>query len=616
VAERTTTDYRPIADYGLLSDCHSCALVSSLGSVDWLCLPDFDSPAVLGRLLDPGAGHWSLTPRGTLRAHRQYLPDSMVLQTTFETDGGTVELIDSLALGTDERGHNIGRASPHCLIRSLRCVTGAVQIDLEYCPRPEYGLVVPLLRPRAGGVHARCGLAQLFLSSPIPIEVTESVARATFTLVAGQAVHFCLQYESVLEELSSALAQERIVAYRDDTLTAWRSWSQLHQNYRGPWQELVAHSGRVLQAMTYYPSGAIVAAATTSLPEAIGGDRNWDYRFTWVRDASFTLEALWVSACPDEAQKFFTFLAEAALTQVRKGTDLQIMFGIRGEHDLHERTLPHLRGWRDSRPVRVGNGAWNQRQLDVYGELLGAVYLLREQLASLDPVSQEFLVAAVDAAASRWEHPDQGIWEIRGEPRHFTYSKLMCWVALDRGIRMSEALHAGEKLVHWQDVRERIRAAILQSGWSETAQSFTQSFGSDDLDASALMIPIVGFLPADDHRVLATIDAIAARLTDQHGLVFRYLSEDGLAGKEGSFLLCTFWLAHAQALAGRLDDARTTFSRAVGFANDLGLLAEQVLPETRELLGNFPQAFSHIGLVTAAWAIARLEADRKQPPHV
>jgi alpha,alpha-trehalase len=616
VIERRNPEYRPIADYGLLSDCRSCALVSSSGSVDWLCFPDFDSYSVLGRLLDPGAGHWSLEARGVLRTRRSYLPDTMVLRTTFETGAGVVELIDTLVLGADERGHDIGRNSPHCLVRSLQCSAGEVQIDFEYCPRPEYGLVLPLLRQREGGIHARCGLAQLFLSSPLPVELTDSTARATFTLVAGQAVEFSLHYAISLDEVSSDFTQQQIAAFRDDTVAAWRSWSHLHQNYRGPWQELVAHSGRVLQALTYYPSGAIVAAATTSLPEAIGGDRNWDYRFTWIRDASFTLEALWIAACPDEAEKFFAFLAEAALTQVRKGTDLQIMFGIRGEHDLSERILPQLRGWRDSRPVRVGNGAWNQRQLDVYGELLGAVYLFREQLATLDPVSREFLVGVVDTAASRWEQPDQGIWEIRGEPRHFLYSKLMCWVALDRGISMSEALNAGGKLAHWQQVRERIRAAILEQGWSDTAQSFTQSFGSDDLDASALMIPIVGFLPPDDYRVLATIDATAARLTDQHGLVYRYRTEDGLSGQEGSFLLCTFWLAHAQALAGRLERARETFTCAASFANDLGLLSEEVLPETRELLGNFPQAFSHIGLVTAAWAIARLDLERNGPPRV
>ena len=316
------------------------------------------------------------------------------------------------------------------------------------------------------------------------------------------------------------------------------------------------------------------------------------------------MEALWVAACPDEVLKFFSFLAEAALTQVRKGADLQIMFGIRGEHDLTERTLPHMAGWRKSTPVRIGNGAWDQRQLDVYGELMGAVYLLREHLTEMDQITREFLVNIVEAAASRWGQKDQGIWEVRGEPRHFLYSKLMCWVALDRGIQLAELLRATDKVPAWQGVRTQIRSAILSQGWSEKSQSFTQTFGSDDLDASSLMIPIVGFLAADDPRMLSTIEATAQRLTDEHGLVFRYISEDGLSGKEGSFLLCTFWLAQAQALAGQLDRAKETFCKAIGFANDVGLLSEEILPGTKELLGNFPQAFSHIGLVNAAWAIS------------
>jgi alpha,alpha-trehalase len=351
----------------------------------------------------------------------------------------------------------------------------------------------------------------------------------------------------------------------------------------------------------------MVAAPTTSLPEAIGSDRNWDYRFTWVRDASFTLEALWVAACPDEAQKFFHFLAEAALTQVRAGVDIQIMFGIRGEHDLTERTLPHLRGWRNSKPVRVGNGAWNQRQLDVYGELMGAVFLFRNYIANLDDITREFLVGVVDAAASRWSEKDQGIWEIRGDARHFLYSKLMCWVALDRGIRLAAVLNAADKVAAWEKTREQIRAAIISHGWSDTAKSFTQAFGTDDLDASSLMIAIVGFLPPDDPRILSTIAAVETRLTDQHGLVYRYISKDGFSGKEGSFLLCTFWLVQAQALTGQLERAKATFAKALGFSNDVGLLSEQILPDTKELLGNFPQAFSHIGLINAAWAIHQRE---------
>ena len=598
---------RPIAEYALLSDCRSSALVSLYGSVDWLCMPDFDSQSVFGRLLDTDCGHWIICPRDIVRVSRVYVAGAMVLKTIFITQSGTAVVTDAMALGKGERGHDLGRRSPHALLRSVVCTEGRVHVDVDYSPRPEYGLVLPLLKHVSGGLESRGGSGIFLLSAPIEFEILASNARAEVTLSSGEALHFSLQHRSVLDEALSSWSQTEIANHSADTVEGWQTWSQLHQTYQGPWKDVVAHSGRVLQALTYFPTGAIVAAPTTSLPESVGGDRNWDYRFAWVRDASFTLEALWVAACPDEALKFFNFLADTALTQVRKGAGLQIMFGIRGEHDLTERTLPHMRGWRDSTPVRIGNGAWNQTQLDVYGELMSAVFLLRKHLNGLDEITCEFLIAVVDAAASRWQQKDQGIWEIRGEPRHFLYSKLMCWVALDRGIQMSELLRAAEKVSAWKQVREEIRSAILSQGWSQRAGSFAQAFGTDDLDASSLMVPIVGFLPPDDPRVLSTIKATVAHLTDQHGLVFRYRAQDGLSGKEGSFLLCTFWLAQAQAMSGQLDLAKDTFSKAASFANDVGLLSEEIFPDTKELLGNFPQAFSHIGLINAAWAIFQSE---------
>jgi GH15 family glucan-1,4-alpha-glucosidase len=369
----------------------------------------------------------------------------------------------------------------------------------------------------------------------------------------------------------------------------------------------VYHSGRVLQALTYQPTGAIVAAPTTSLPEVVGGERNWDYRYAWIRDASFTLDALWVAACPDEAEKFFSWMAKAASSKLRADADLQIMFRIHGGEDLTERVLGHLPGWRDSRPVRVGNGAWNQRQLDVYGELLAAAERLADQLGDLDEESKGFLTSVADIAAKRWTEQDHGIWEVRDEPRDFLYSKLMCWVALDRAIRIADLIGAADRTDRWTTTRDEIRQAILERGWSDRAGAFAQSFGSDQLDASNLMLAIVGFLPPDDPRMLATIEAVERDLTDDRGLVYRYRADDGLPGEEGTFLLCTFWLAHALALAGKLDRARVTFERAVAYANDVGLLSEEVDEPTGELLGNFPQAFSHIGLINAAWAIAEAE---------
>jgi GH15 family glucan-1,4-alpha-glucosidase len=597
----------PIADYAFLSDCHGAALVSRAGSVDWLNFTRFDAPAVCARLLDAGGGHWAIRPVGEASARRRYLEGALVLETTFETPAGAWVLVDALAMGPSERGHQLGAGSPHALLRSVRCLAGQVELEIEYAPRPEYGLVFPLLVPIDGGILARGGASVLRLSSPVPLQPIRSTARSRVRLDAGQRLDFALQHRSSSEAAPQAWTPQDIAARLDDTITAWRSWSELHQAYEGPWQELVRHSGRILQGLTYYPTGAIVAAPTTSLPEAVGGGRNWDYRYAWVRDASFTLEALWVAACPDEAYKFFDFLAGAALTQLERGVDMQIMFGVGGEHDLTERELPHLSGWRASRPVRVGNGAWNQRQIDVYGELLNAAYRLQGQLTNLDSVTRHFLADAADAAARRYRDPDQGIWEIRGPPRHFLYSKLMCWVALDRAIRLADRLDAADRVERWHAIREEIRQAILTQGWSGRVQAFTQAFGSDELDASALMLALVGFLPANDPRMLATIDAIERELTDERGLVYRYRADDGLEGEEGTFLLCTFWLAHAIALAGQVERAKAILDRVAVYANDVGLFAEEIDPGSGELLGNFPQAFSHIGLINAAWAIAEAE---------
>jgi GH15 family glucan-1,4-alpha-glucosidase len=593
----------PIADYALLSDCKSAALVSRDGSIDWLCFPRFDSPSVFARLLDADAGHWSLRPVGFAETSRRYLSGTMVLETEHRASRGAVVIRECLATGIGERGHELGLDSPGLVLRSVECTDGSLELEMQFRPRFEYGLVYPLLADHQGGVVARGGADYLRLSAPLPVEIDDAGARWRFAVSAGERLGFALQHRSSWRPALAFLSQDEIQKTLGDTITAWRSWAALHQSYRGPWRDLVLHSGRVLQALTYQPTGAIVAAPTTSLPEVVGGERNWDYRYSWVRDASLTMEALWVAACPDEANRFFNWMAAAAAGRVTQ-SDLQIMFGVGGEHDLSERPLPHLSGWRASRPVRAGNSAWNQRQLDVYGEVLTAGRRLLDQLRELDSATKTFLIDLADAAARRWQEPDQGIWEVRGGPRHFVYSKLMCWAALDAAIDIAPALGEVNKVASWQVSREEIKRAILDRGWSEKVRAFTQSFDSADLDASALMIPIVGLLPSDDPRVLATIDAIAERLTDERGLVYRYRTHDGLAGEEGTFLICTFWLAQAQAMAGRLDDAIATFERAIGCANDVGLLSEEVDSDSGELLGNFPQAFSHIGLVNAAWALA------------
>ncbi len=605
----------PIADYALLSDRHSAALVSRNGSIDWLYMPRFDSSSVFARLLGDDAGHWSIRASGATEVSRRYLDRTMVLETTFRTPTGTLTLVDALAMGDGNRGHELGKDSPHLVLRRAMCTAGEVEVEVEYSPRPEYGLVYPLISAIEGGVDAVGGADILVLSCPLPMDIADSSAHAHSTLSEGQSLAFALHYGTrAARDVARVWSQVEIARRLDDAISAWESWSALHQAYEGPWRDLVHQSGRVLHALSFQPTGAICAAATTSLPEAVGGNRNWDYRYSWVRDASFTIEALWVAACPDEVNEFFEYMTTSAAASVDRGNDLQIMFGIGGEHDLTERELLHLPGWRNSAPVRVGNGAWNQRQLDVYGELLNCVYRLSDQFSELAPPTKTFFVSLADRAAQRWNERDQGIWEVRGEPRDFVYSKLMCWVALERAIALADRLEAQHRVDDWTRVRAEIHDAIVTNGWSDTANAFTQSFGSDDLDASNLMMALVGFLPADDPRILATIDATEDRLTDARGLVYRYRSHDGLVGEEGTFLLCTFWLAHAMALTDQPKRARIVFERAAAFVNDVGLLAEEVDSETGELLGNFPQAFSHIGLVNAAWAIS--EAERRQAAGV
>ncbi len=601
----------PLRDHALLSDCGSAALVTATGSVDWLCLPRFDSSSVFGRLLDDAAGHFLIAPTTPgFTSTWSYRASSLVLDTIWSSpdEEGQLVVSDAMALGPHEQGHELGRTAPGVLLRRVRCTRGSVQVRVEFVPRPEFGLVHPRLSHARGTVLAHGGATVLVLSTELELDLAEARATGTITMEEGQELTFALEQCDAWGPLARTWKPRKIRRRLDATESSWQSWSALHQRYEGPLRDLVQHSGVVLQGLTYARSGAVVAAPTTSLPEGVGSGRTWDYRYTWVRDASMTLQGLFVAACPDEAARFFSFLARAAATQLDQGLHLQIMFGVGGERDLTERELPHLTGWQDSGPVRAGNDAWGQRQLDVYGALLDAAYTLRDQLGELDEVTRRFLVAAVDRAAANWNQDDQGIWEVRGAPRPFLHSKLMCWVALDRGIAMLDQLAPDhDREVGWRSARDEVREAIVTEGWSESAQSFTQSFGSDDLDASVLLMVIVGFLPADDPRVLATLDAVEAGLRDERGLLYRYRSDDGFDEPEGTFLLCTFWLAQAFAMTGQVDRARRTLERAAGYGTDLGLFAEQVDPASGELLGNFPQAFSHLGLVNAAQALADAE---------
>jgi alpha,alpha-trehalase len=601
----------PIADYALLSDCNSAALVDREGSMDWLCLPRFDSPALFARLLGPDAGAWSIRPTGTFRSERRYLPGSLVLETTFRTDSGVVRLVDALAFVEGQRGHALGLGAPHEMLRLVEGVEGGVEMVMELAPRPEYGLVRPLARATEDGART-FGAHRIALRAGVPVEVAESTMRAAFTASAGERIGFAIRWAAPEDTTPEPTAPDAVAARLADVAEGWRSWEGEHDAYEGRHRDLVRFSARVLKGLTYRPTGAIVAAATTSLPETVGGERNWDYRFAWIRDASLTVEALYLGACSDEAEDFVSFMTSSAGGRVVHDAPLQIMYGVGGEHDLAERTLDHLPGWRGSAPVRVGNGAWTQEQLDVYGELLACLVTNRDKLGELHPEIQRFAADLADAAARRWRMRDAGMWEMRGEPQHHLSSKVLCWVALDRAITLAPLLGSYARPDEWAAERDRIRAAIIERGWSERRGAYAQALGSDELDAAALLMPLYGFLPATDERMRATIEAIDRELTEG-GLVLRYRNEagvnaDGLRGEEGTFVICSFWLVACLARAGEVDRAEALFARLTGYANDLGLLAEEVDAGAGELLGNFPQAFSHIGLVGAANDIDRARA--------
>ncbi|HXO08351.1 MAG TPA: glycoside hydrolase family 15 protein [Solirubrobacteraceae bacterium] len=595
--------FRPIADYGLLADCNAAALVDRDGSVGWLCLPRYDSPAVFTQILDPEGGHWQIKPTGAYRSERRYLPGTLVIETTFATESGTVTLTDAMAFAEGQRHHELGLGAPHLILRLVEGILGAVELSFELAPRPEYGLVKPLFRAIENGGRTFGGPNQVVVSSRVPTVIEDSTMVATFNVSAGDRVGFALQWSAPEGPAPEPFSPDGISTRIADTVEAWRSWEAEHDIYKGPHRELVRVSARVLKGLTYRPTGAIVAAPTTSLPETAGGERNWDYRYAWIRDASLTLDALYIGACSDEAGDFVSFMTSSAGGRASERS-LQIMYGIAGEHDLTERELPHLRGWRDSGPVRVGNSAWSQTQLDVYGELLNSLHVYREQLGDLHPEIQQFVADLANTAARRWRETDAGMWEMRGEPRHHLSSKVLCWVALDRAITLAPELGMHAEVDRWTVERDEIREAVLTRGWSEARQAYAQAFDSDDLDAAQLLMPILGFLPATDERMRSTIEAIADGLTDD-GLVLRYRNEkglnaDGLTGEEGTFVICSFWLVSALAEAGEIDRAERLFDRLVAYANDLGLLAEEIDTANGELLGNFPQAFSHIGLITAA----------------
>jgi GH15 family glucan-1,4-alpha-glucosidase len=600
-------DYRPIGDYALIGDAHTAALCARDGSIDWCCWPRFDSPAIFCRLLDARKGGWfRVGPTGDHNAARSYIHSTNVLATTFETEGGKFRLTDFMPverLTESHRGEDI--APGYKIIRLVEGLEGKADVEISFRPTFNFALAETLLSPHEHGAVARAGDETLMLSCPARLQFDDSGALTGRLQVSPQErVWIALAYYPDGSGQETTDAPPGYDAELERTLAYWREWWHTCR-YDGQYADLVRRSALTLKLLTYEPTGALVAAPTTSLPEQIGGVRNWDYRYTWLRDSSLILYALQLLGYTEEATDFFEWIDRLCITCRGK---LQIMYTIDGESEIPEHTLDHLEGYRRSSPVRVGNAAFEQKQLDIYGEVLDAVHLYHARTKSA--VRTEWwdeVKFMAEQTIQRWREPDYGIWEVRGGARHFLYSKLMCWVALDRAIKMAEQTQAEADLQQWRRSREEIRRAILTEGYNEEAGAFTQAFGETQLDASALVIPLTGFLPANDPRVLSTVKQVQERLTS-NGLVYRYLTDDGLPGGEATFALCSFWLVDNLAMQGRAEEARALFEKIVSYANDLGLLAEEIDPVSGELLGNYPQGFSHLALIRSALNISKCEA--------
>lgn len=604
-----TRGYRAIADYAMIGDPHTVALVASDGSIDWCCWPRFDSPAVFCRLLDAGkGGYFQVRPADRFASSRSYVGPTNVLATTFETADGRVRLTDFMPAWSHQAAGN-GDGHHHSILRLIEGLAGDVEMEVGFHPTFGFAGESTAVTAGEGGAVARGDHNSAVLSCPIPLAANATGGlRGRARVSSGDRIWLALSFQAEGDPASNAIEPASASAEMAATLAHWEAWSG-KCTYAGPYRDLVLRSALALKLLTFEPTGAVIAAPTTSLPEQIGGIRNWDYRYTWLRDSALILEALQAIGYHDEADGFFRWL-ESVWT--RHHGSLQIMYNIDGDPRLPEGILSHLEGYRRSSPVRIGNGACKQIQLDVYGEVLDAAYFCQVGQRSLDPHLWAVLSGLADQAAARWRDPDRGIWEVRGGPRQFLYSKLLCWVAVDRAIKLSKTCGPPTDTRSWKRAREDIREAILARGYNEEIGAFGQSLDDPVLDASALAIPTVGFLPATDPRVQSTIEKIREQLTS-NGLVYRYTFDDGLPRGEATFALCSFWLVDALALSGRVDEARSLFEQIVGHANDVGLLAEEIDPVTKELLGNFPQGFSHLALIRSALHIAK--AEKFGPEH-
>ncbi len=608
-------DYKKLRHYGIIGDLNTCALVGRDGSIDWCCFPHIGSPSIFAGILDiDKGGYFAVRPSGSFDSEQQYIGETNVLKTTFHTSSGIATLLDFMPLRETDQA---GAYEEHAIYRKLTCSSGSVDIEVGFKPRFNYAKSQTTVEPTERGVTARGNSEQIFLNIPADsqfrLQVGANEASGSKTIKQDDTVWLVLHYNRDIpadpEECEDLLKS---------TIQYWQDW--VHKCdiskcvFGGPWHDLVVRSSLVLKLLLHEKSGAIYAAPTTSLPEIIGGVRNWDYRFAWIRDGVFTVQSLYNLGYITEAKRHLGWFTDAC--RMAEGSpEIQPVYRLHEESDIKEQELYHLSGYLNSRPVRIGNGAVNQKQLDIYGELIHTIYETTRYGEDISGDVWNNASKIINYICGAWNTPDRSIWETRGKPQHYVYSKLMCWVALDRGIKIAKLCSFEAPLDRWEKTRDEIRDAILQMGFNRELNSFVQVFDSDTLDATGLLVPIMGFLPFDDPRVQGTIDAIFKRLGAGKGLVYRYDGDDGLPGKEGAFVLCSFWLVDALALSGRINEAEELFKELLRYANPLGLLAEEIDPGTDELLGNFPQAFSHIGLINSALYLGKVKGREQRGPE-
>jgi len=624
VASNPRNPFPPIADYGFLSDCENTCLISSAGSVEWLCAPRPDSPSFFGAILDRSAGHFRISPYGvSVPAARRYLPGSLILETTWQTNTGWMIVRDTLVMSQwhdIESRSRTHRRTPtdwdaeHTLLRTVKCVSGTVELVMDCEPSFDYSRIPAGWEYAAEGYGEAIARAKrdpgahptLRLTTNLRLGLDGRQARARTRLKEGDDVFVALSFSSNAAPQTYAEAADKMWT----TSECWRQWINVGDFPDHPWRAYLQRSALTLKGLSYAPTGAILAASTTSLPETLQGERNWDYRYSWIRDSTFALWGLYTLGLDREADDFFAFIADVSGANVEEPHPLQVMYGVGGERTLVEEELYHLSGYDNSRPVRIGNGAFDQKQHDIWGTMLDSVYVHAKSREQIMETLWPVLKNQVEEAIEHWREPDRGIWEVRGEPQHFTSSKIMCWVALDRGAKLAELHNERTFAQQWRVIAEEIKADILANG-VDSRGALTQRYGDDALDASLLLAVLNRFLPSDDPRLRATVLAIADELTE-NGLVLRYRTEetdDGLSGAEGSFTICSFWLVSALVEIGEISRAKHLCERLLSFASPLHLYAEEIEPRTGRHLGNFPQAFTHLALINAVVHVIRAEED-------